>query len=79
MKIIKQSRYAVFGNPIHHTQSPKIHSLFYKQIGIESNYVAILVPIGKLTLYLNFFFLKVGWDVILLYHLKKKWSIYVIF
>lgn len=49
------SNYAVFGNPIKHSQSPKIHSLFAKQKGITLNYQAIEVPEDRFSDYVHSF------------------------
>jgi shikimate dehydrogenase len=49
------SNYAVLGNPIKHSKSPRIHSLFAKQTGIELHYQSIEVPTDKFDEYVDLF------------------------
>jgi shikimate dehydrogenase len=49
------SNYAVFGNPVKHSKSPRIHSLFATQTGITLNYQAIEVPLEKFSEYVGLF------------------------
>ncbi|ACL30283.1 shikimate dehydrogenase [Buchnera aphidicola str. APS (Acyrthosiphon pisum)] len=56
----KNFNYAVFGNPINHSKSPEIHSLFSKQTGISHFYKSCNVPLNSLYAVLQDFFKKDG-------------------
>jgi len=43
------NKYAVIGNPIHHSLSPTIHAQFAKQVGLSMNYEKILAPLDGFT------------------------------
>ena len=47
--------YAVYGNPVSHSKSPRIHQLFAEQFGIRLNYRAIEVPATDLAAYIGAF------------------------
>ena len=49
------NKYAVIGNPIHHSLSPTIHTQFSKQIGLSMSYEKILAPIDGFTAAANNF------------------------
>jgi len=48
-------RYGVMGNPVGHSKSPMIHSLFAEQTGQKLRYEAILVEIGDFDRAVEFF------------------------
>src|SRR4051812_30483206 len=49
-------RYAVVGNPVGHSLSPRIHKLFAEQVGIELEYEAMLAPLDGFVRSLSAFF-----------------------
>ncbi|NVD05894.1 shikimate dehydrogenase [Vibrio sp. JPW-9-11-11] len=53
-------RYAVFGNPIAHSKSPFIHTLFARQTNQPLIYTAELAPIGEFTSAAKAFFADGG-------------------
>ena len=54
------NNYAVFGNPIKHSKSPQIHSLFAKQENIALHYQAIAVPLDCFDEYVKAFAIQSG-------------------
>jgi shikimate dehydrogenase len=48
-------KFAVFGNPISHSKSPRIHALFAVQTGIEHPYGAVLAPLDDFEATLQMF------------------------
>ena len=56
----KIDQYAVFGSPIEHSKSPRIHNLFAQQTGQALDYGVQLVPAEKFTTVVNGFFAKGG-------------------
>lgn len=53
-------KYAVFGHPIGHSKSPRIHALFAHQTGQQLNYTAQDVPAEQFQLAANQFFQQSG-------------------
>ena len=52
--------FAVFGNPVNHSKSPQIHSIFAKQTGIDLNYQAIEIPEDRFSEYVSAFLSQSG-------------------
>jgi shikimate dehydrogenase len=53
-------RYAVFGNPISHSKSPFIHTLFARQTNQEMSYTSQLVPVDEFKVAADTFFSQGG-------------------
>ena len=49
-------RYGVFGNPIGHSKSPQIHTLFAAQTGQALSYEPLLAPLDDFPAYARAFF-----------------------
>ncbi|QJC33319.1 shikimate dehydrogenase [Enterobacteriaceae endosymbiont of Donacia clavipes] len=64
--------FAVFGNPIKHTQSPIIHKLFAEQTGILQKYTKIYVPLNNFYKKLSYFIENGGNGANITIPFKKK-------
>ncbi|OMQ21182.1 shikimate dehydrogenase [Serratia oryzae] len=53
-------KFAVFGNPIAHSKSPRIHALFAEQTGIEHPYGTVLAPLDGFEVALQQFIAEGG-------------------
>ncbi|AKM46708.1 shikimate dehydrogenase [Edwardsiella anguillarum] len=53
-------QFAVFGHPIKHSQSPRIHRLFAQQTGIALSYEAMLAPLDDFPAFAIAFFQQGG-------------------
>ena len=55
-----RQQYAVFGTPIAHSLSPRIHAAFARQVGIDLDYVAIEAAPDDFSRLLKAFYARVG-------------------
>ncbi|MDC1311048.1 shikimate dehydrogenase [Burkholderiales bacterium] len=58
--MVKPEQYVVIGNPIEHSKSPQIHSLFAQQTGISIEYKKLLCPVGDFSKVVSEFFASGG-------------------
>jgi shikimate dehydrogenase len=40
--------FAVIGDPIHHSKSPKMHMAAYESLGLDYHYIAVHIPVGEI-------------------------------
>jgi len=60
MSVIDTPRYAVIGNPVAHSRSPRIHTLFARQTGVRLTYERVLAPVDGFTEAVKAFFAAGG-------------------
>jgi shikimate dehydrogenase len=58
--MVEPGQYVVIGNPIEHSKSPQIHSMFARQTGISIEYKKLLCPIGDFSKVVSKFFASGG-------------------
>lgn len=52
------AQFAVIGDPVSHSMSPRMHMAAYEELGLPLEYVALEVPVGEVALALNFLTLR---------------------
>lgn len=67
-----RKHYAVFGTPIAHSLSPRIHAAFARQLGIDLDYVAIEAGIDDFASQLQAFFERGGMGANITLPLKRR-------
>jgi shikimate dehydrogenase len=58
--MVEPDQYVVIGNPIKHSKSPQIHTMFAQQAGISIEYKKLLCPIGEFSKVVSEFFTSGG-------------------
>ena len=53
-------RYVLFGNPVEHSPSPRVHAAFAAQTGQDLTYERLLVPLGEFAVAAGAFFAEGG-------------------